>query len=269
MSASLDGAVAQVLASQSGTGKPLAIVLAGHNGSGKSTLWYGRLAPEIRIPLINADRMMMSILPEPDEQRRLPAWASELRDGDEGWMRVAQKGVEAFVVQAMAHRVPFAMETVFSHWERREDGTFASKADLVRDMQRAGYFVVLVFVGLSSEQLSIARVSTRVAGGGHDVDVAKLLKRFPRTQEAISHALTVADAALLLDNSRAPEEAFTLCRIQLGARVLFDLRDQQGAVPPAISAWLDRVARQPSPSPDLGPSDERRSSRDAAERSSA
>jgi hypothetical protein len=26
------------------TGKPVAIVLAGHNGSGKSTLWHDRLA---------------------------------------------------------------------------------------------------------------------------------------------------------------------------------------------------------------------------------
>ncbi len=232
----------QVLVAQSGSGKPLAIVLAGHNGSGKSTLWYDRLAPEIRIPLVNADRMMMSILPEPDEGRRLPDWASELRDTDESWMRVAQKGVEAFVVQAMVHRVPFAMETVFSHWKPRRDGTFASKADRIREMQREGYFVVLVFVGLSSAQLSIARVSTRVAGGGHAVDAAKLLARFPRTQDAIADALPVADAALLVDNSRTPEQAFTLCRIQLGTHLLFDLRGEGGAVPPVIGVWLDRVA---------------------------
>ena len=245
MSATLDRAIAQVLSAQVASSRPLAIVLAGHNGSGKSTLWYERLAPEIRIPLVNADRMMMSILPEPDERRRLPDWASELRDRDEDWMRVAQKGVEAFVAQALARKVPFAMETVFSHWQDRGDGTFESKADLIRDMQRAGYFVVLVFVGLSSAHLSVARVSTRVARGGHHVDVAKLMARFPRTQAAVSDALTVADAALLVDNSRTSDEAFTPCRIQLGTRVLFDLRDGDGAVPPAIDAWLGRVAPSP------------------------
>src|SRR3954452_15433949 len=61
---SLADAVGEVLKAQAESGKPLAIVLAGHNGSGKSTLWYKQLAPTIRIPLINADRMMMSILPE-------------------------------------------------------------------------------------------------------------------------------------------------------------------------------------------------------------
>ena len=58
-------AVDQVLQTQIASGKPLAIIVAGHNGSGKSTLWNERLAPELNIPLVNADRMMLSILPEP------------------------------------------------------------------------------------------------------------------------------------------------------------------------------------------------------------
>ena len=190
----LADAVSDVLKAQADSGKPLAIVLAGHNGSGKSTLWYERLAPTIRIPLINADRMMMSILPEVGSGKKLPRWASELRDSDTSWMKVAQKGVEAFVAQAMARKVPFAMETVFSYWEERPDGTIASKVDLIRQMQAAGYFVVLFFVGLSSVQLSMARVSTRVQQGGHTVDPDALLRRFPRTQRAIREAASVADA---------------------------------------------------------------------------
>ena len=43
--------------------KPLAMVLAGHNGSGKSTLWYDNLVRALRIPLINADRLTLSLLP--------------------------------------------------------------------------------------------------------------------------------------------------------------------------------------------------------------
>ena len=39
-------------------------VLFGHNGSGKSTMWYEHIVDNIQIPLINADRMMLSILPE-------------------------------------------------------------------------------------------------------------------------------------------------------------------------------------------------------------
>jgi predicted ABC-type ATPase len=221
--------------------RPLAVVLAGHNGSGKSTLWYGHLADKFQVPLINADRMMMSILPEVSVEKRLPAWASRLRDRDQSWMKVAQKGVEAFVAQAMARQVPFAMETVFSHWKEKADGTIESKIDLIRQMQAGGYFVLLLFVGLTNDQLSIARVSTRVATGGHGVAAAKLISRFPRTQEAIRSAVAIADAAILTDNSREARHAFTVCRIQMGEKEIYDWRNA-GKPPSAVLGWLDIVS---------------------------
>ncbi len=51
--------------------KPLAIILASHNGSGKSTFWYTKLADVLKIPFINADRLTLSILPEPEGNGRL------------------------------------------------------------------------------------------------------------------------------------------------------------------------------------------------------
>lgn len=238
---SLKIAVSDILKAQKTSGKQLAIVLAGHNGSGKSTMWYNRLANTIQIPLINADRMMMSILPEVERGRRLPAWASKLRDKDEAWMGVAQKGVESFVARAMLAKVPFATETVFSYWKDLGAGKFASKVDLIRQMQKEGYFVVLLFVGLASSQLSIGRVATRVAAGGHAVDAKKLNDRFPRTQKAISDAIHVADAAILTDNSRAQSSAFTVCQIRQGAKVIFDIRSTRSRPPKEILAWLDIV----------------------------
>ena len=141
----LQSAVEQVLEFQRRSGKPLAVIVAGHNGSGKSTMWAEQLVETLRIPLVNADRMMLSILPEPGANGH-PAWARALRDENASWMKVAQKGVEAFVAQAMGAKVPFAMETVFSHWRALPGGKFESKIDLIRQMQAAGYFVVLVFV---------------------------------------------------------------------------------------------------------------------------
>ena len=234
-------AIRQVIRHQKASNRPLAIVLAGHNGSGKSTLWYRHLANDIRIPLINADRMMLSVLPEPDAQRRLPPWAQKLRDTDLLWMSVAQKGVDAFVAQSIGHQVPFAVETVFSHWQPRADGSIASKIDLVKQMQRAGYFVLLVFVGLAHVGLSIGRVQTRRAQGGHDVDHRRLIERFPRTQQAIRAALPVVDAAILVDNSLSRSAAFTPCSVQVHGDMLYDVRtaDRPSA---AITAWLDAVA---------------------------
>lgn len=235
----LRSAVDDVLKTQKQSKKPLAVIVAGHNGSGKSTMWYADLADKLRIPLVNADRMMMSILPETNP---LPHWASELRNTNQGWMIVAQKGVEAFVAQAMAHGVPFAMETVFSHWKKLRNGRVESKIGLITEMQAAGYFVLLFFVGLASCQLSIARVATRVAQGGHDVDTDRLTKRFPRTQKTIRIAATLADAAILVDNSRERKQAFTVCRVQMKAREIYDIRNGRGQKPAEILAWLSVVA---------------------------
>ena len=149
--------------------KPLAIVLAGHNGSGKSTLWYNRLADDLQIPLVNADRLTLSLLPPPDTDNRLKPWAGRLRDEDERWQRLAQEGVKLFMGLAMDQRMPFAFETAFSHLQAQPDGTFKSKVDLIRALQKRGYYVILLFVGLESAEASILRVSTRKVQGGHDV----------------------------------------------------------------------------------------------------
>ena len=237
---SLAEAVDQVLERQIASGKPLAIILAGHNGSGKSTMWARHLVPAVQMPLVNADRMMLSILPDVP-LGRLPGWARRLRDENQSWMSVAQHGVEAFVLQAMLQRVPFAMETVFSHWRERPDGTIESKIDRIRELREAGYFAVLLFVGLADVQLSIGRVATRVEGGGHAVDIDKLEQRFPRTQRAIREAIPIADAAILVDNSREPDVAFTVCRVQMGDEEIYDVRAEADHPPAAISAWLDLV----------------------------
>ena len=77
--------------------KPTAIVLAGNNGSGKSTLWYDQLADGLQIPLVNADRLTLSLLPIPDPNLKLRPWAARLRDQDERWQKLSQDGVQLFM----------------------------------------------------------------------------------------------------------------------------------------------------------------------------
>lgn len=240
----LNNAIDQILHAQRITGKPLAIILAGHNGSGKSTMWRKVLSDRLQIPLINADRMMLSILPETGSDGALVPWAQSLRDTDQSWMKVAQDGVQAFVGHAMQSKVPFAMETVFSYWEELADGTVHSKLELIRDMQAAGYFVLLLFVGLTNVELSILRVQTRVAEHGHDVETERLIRRFPKTQRAIGAASKIADAAVFVDNSHEERLAFTVCRIQVGDECMYDLRQTGRTLPSAIAQWLDAVSPQ-------------------------
>ena len=230
----------------SGKSKPTAFVLAGHNGSGKTTLWNERLASQLQIPLVNADRITASILPPAETTTgHLPPWAQKLRDSDTRWQLLSQAGVQAFVGLVMEQKMPFAFETVFSHWKKLPDGRIESKADIIKALQAAGYFVVLLFVGLSAAQLSVLRVETRKEQGGHGVPLTKLSARFPRTQRAIGYAAPMADMTLMFDNSRTPDKAFALVRVQRGKHLLFDCRDPQYILDRSLRAvarpWLDKV----------------------------
>lgn len=231
--------------------RPVAFVLAGHNGSGKSTLWYQRLAEKLRIPLVNADRLTMSILPEPSSgprggPPRLPSWAEKLRDKNTTWQTLSQSGVKLFRELIMQQRQAFAIETVFSHWRKLPDGGFESKVDDIRTMQRRGYTVVLIFVGLASRSLSILRVQNRRRTGGHAVPTNKLIARFPRTQKAIGAASEVADLTLMIDNSLDETHAFQFVRAQRRSHLLFDARDPSYRVSDRVRAaaepWLEKVA---------------------------
>ena len=176
----------------------------------------------------------------------LRPWAAEFRDSDERWQRLSQEGVQLFMGLIMEQRIPFAFETVFSYLQKREDGTYSSKEEIIRTLQKAGYAVALIFIGLANAQLSVLRVATRKQQGGHDVPEPKLLQRFPRTQEAIRLAAPVADMTLMFDNSRRIEDAFTLVRVQAKSKVLYDcrqhmFRESDGLIQVA-STWLSQVA---------------------------
>jgi predicted ABC-type ATPase len=132
------------------------------------------------------------------------------------------------------------------------------KTDTIVNLQNAGYFVVLMFVGLVSAEMSILRVATRKAQGGHDVPLNKLRTRFPRTQKAIGIAAPIADMTLMFDNSRDFEHAFSLVRAQRGKTVLFDCRDSRFHVNRYLrvlaTIWLRKVVGKLRPHAPMHPS---------------
>jgi predicted ABC-type ATPase len=156
---------------------PVLIVIAGSNGAGKSTFQRRYLA-DSGLPFVNADNIAARMQPGVDSTVAYRA------------MQVA----ETLREELLQRRQSFCMETVFSD-------TFGAKLIFIQRAQRQGYRVVLVAIVLLTAELSQARVWQRVQAGGHDVPTAKLLARFPRTQENIQQALLLVDVGVVLDNS--------------------------------------------------------------------
>jgi hypothetical protein len=90
----------------------------------------------------------------------------------------------------------------------------ASKIDLITNLQAAGYFVLLAFVGLRG-RLDQSRGDAGAGGWarrpGRDPAAAV-------SQDANGDCRGAEGcASILTDNRRTPAEAFTVCRVQLGA----------------------------------------------------
>ena len=78
------------------------------------------------------------------------------------------------------------------------------------------------------------------------MEIQRLIDRFPRTQKAIAQAVTIADASILVDNSRQQERAFTVARIQAKKKVIYDVRRNNSPVPQEILSWLKVVCPKPA-----------------------
>jgi predicted ABC-type ATPase len=160
-------------------GAPTLLVIAGPNGAGKSTFHDHFISP-LGLPFVNADRIAQSQSPE----MKLP----------DTFTYEAAKIADAARRLLLADGKSFCMETVFSD-------PAGDKLKFLRTAGKSGYSVILVFIGLESAELSLARVIQRVAGGGHNVPDEKLRERFPRSLDNFRKALSFVDHAFLFDNS--------------------------------------------------------------------
>ena len=90
-------------------------------------------------------------------------------------------------------RESFVFETVFSD-------PIGEKLGFLKEAARAGYAVVMCFIGITGHEKSEERVAMRVSQGGHDVPSEKLEARFPRTMKNLKAAIQELRYVEVFDN---------------------------------------------------------------------
>ncbi|MBG6062646.1 putative ABC-type ATPase [Flavobacterium sp. CG_9.1] len=76
-----------------------------------------------------------------------------------------------------------------------------SKLRELETAKKLGFKTYLYFICTDDYEKNIDRVKLRVAKGGHNVDVAKIRKRYFKTLENIADVIKTVDRAFLFDNS--------------------------------------------------------------------
>jgi predicted ABC-type ATPase len=71
----------------------------------------------------------------------------------------------------------------------------------IKKAKQAGFAVNLFYVGLESAELSIERVSKRVAQGGHGIPTPDLIRRYKSSFENLKQVLPLCDKVQIYDNS--------------------------------------------------------------------
>jgi predicted ABC-type ATPase len=152
--------------------RPAVVAIAGPNGAGKTTFYHAHLAAA-GLRFVNADLLSQELALNPYDAARL---ANTLRG-------------------ELVHRgESFVFETVFSD-------PVGDKVAFLEEAVRAGYLVVLCYIGIESSDVSEQRVAMRVSQGGHDVPEEKLRERFPRILANLGKAIQRLPHVLIYDNS--------------------------------------------------------------------
>jgi len=146
-------------------------IFAGPNGSGKSTVtkFIGTVGD-----YINADDIARASGLDVLE-------AAKLSDNWRG--------------QCILSRSSFTSETVLST---------GSKLQLMDNARNAGFFIKGIFVFTRDVNVNISRVAVRVAAGGHDVPIEKIISRYSRSLLNLPRFVELCDVCHVIDNTDAP-----------------------------------------------------------------
>ena len=171
------------------------VMIAGPNGAGKTTLWRKMILPMLEGSLdaiyINADEIERELNPKVINCKDAPQTVETAQQAQSE----ATRRRELLLTADPASQSHFVFETVFS------DPYGHKLAELQRGVT-AGYYVVMLFVGLTDVALAEARVKQRVSVGGHDVPATVQHDRFPRVFANARSAVDTVPLACFFDNSR-------------------------------------------------------------------
>ena len=171
---------------------PTCWIIASPNGAGKTTFALDYLPETVHCKrFINADLIAAGLAPlEPERQ-----------------LRQASRLFLQEIRQAAAEHINFGFETTLAglgHLKR------------IKDLQADGWEVELIYLALSSIDMSQRRVRERVAHGGHTIPATDIRRRFPRSLSNLVHryAPLVNTTSCYLNDGPEPRLLFTQNRGQ-------------------------------------------------------
>lgn len=93
---------------------------------------------------------------------------------------------------SIKNKKDFTFETVLSS---------AYKIEILEEAKRNGYFIKCIFILTTDSTVNLARVSARVASGGHDVPKDTIIQRYNKSLANIKKLVDICDILHVYDNT--------------------------------------------------------------------
>ncbi len=196
--------------------EPSFTLLAGPNGAGKSTFY--RTLTELGFcagKFINPDEIAVRFFKE----GKIREQQVDFRSGREALRQVSEY---------ITSQVDFSRESTLSGHE------------ILRSIERAkeaGFETNLIFIGLNSVELSIHRVATRVASGGHNVPMDSVRRRYEKSIRNAAKACRLVDNVIFFDNS-SDKGYYPLAKV-ISGRIIWLSCERRD--------WLNKVLKEWTP----------------------
>jgi len=199
-------------------------VLAGVNGAGKSSIG-GAAIRHFDGEYYNPDEAARALMAARPGMKQSEANAAAWHQG------------RRLLERAVAEGLDFAFETTLG-------GSTLSR--LLELAAEKGAEVHVMYIGLASPELHLARVSARVRAGGHDIPEADIRRRYEHSRLNLVHLLPKLASLRVYDNSaeadpakgRTPEPRLVLYMEKGKIRNPEDLARAPGWAKPIVAAAL-------------------------------
>ncbi len=160
---------------------PNLYIIAGCNGAGKTTASYTVLPEMLKCKeFVNADEIARGLSPFQPESVAI----------ESGRIMLTR------IKELLRSSADFSFETTLSarHFVK-----------LIKEAQKSGYFVSLIFFWLNSTELAMQRVKSRVIAGGHNIPENVIKKRyFSGISNLFKLYIPVSNYWMVIDNSSSP-----------------------------------------------------------------
>ena len=201
-------------------------IITGSNGAGKSTIGQDYVPPEVLADssIFDGDKLYM--------QKHLELWKSGMRV-DKKIREIANE----FVIERFNHLVDEAIGPG-KHFAYEGHFTEDSSWNIPRLFKNHGYFIHMIFFGLSNTDQSELRVLERVKDGGHYVPRLMLENNFYGNLEQLNRNFKLLDSLLIFDTSTT-----TLFLLAKMANTKLEISASKDTLPDWFTKYLTEILK--------------------------